>query len=47
MRTSEIGRQDRLEISWLYRAVRFSAQKLLFKRTTSLSEMEEEKFHQS
>jgi hypothetical protein len=46
MRTSETSREDCLKICWLYRAVRFSAQKFLFKRTTSLPEMEKEEFHQ-
>lgn len=45
MRTFKTSHEDRLKICWLYRAVRFSTQKLLFKRTTGLPEMEEEEFH--
>lgn len=47
MRTFETSREDCLKICWLYRSVRFSTQKFLFERTTSLPEMEEEEFHQS
>jgi hypothetical protein len=45
--TSRFGRQDGFYILWLNGAVCLCAEKLLFQRVSCLSEMKEEKLHQT